>query len=150
MVVSLCVLYTYSYFPLCSLQRSVKLATANARLISRRTCRAWRAHDHPSRRDHMTDASLRGNQPRVLLVPRYSQSPRDCLVSHPALAFNNAASRARKSACRVEQVPTPRRATPGLEPMGQQLIQHYQHPTDRYRHRQDTHTAHILLIWVCF
>jgi hypothetical protein len=87
---------------------------------------------------------------RVQLNFRCSPSPRDCLVSHPVLVSNNATSRARESACRVEPAPTFRRATPGLERMGQQRIQHYQHPTGRYRHQRDTHTAHILLVQVCF
>ena len=81
---------------------------------------------------------------------RCSQGPRACLVSHPAFVSNNATSRAGEAACRVELVPTPRRATPGLERTGQQHIQHYQHPTDHYLHRQDTHTVHILLVQVCF
>lgn len=65
-----------------------------------------------------------------------------CLVS------NNATSCAREAACRVEPAPTPHRVTPGLERMGQQHIQHYQHLTDRYRHQQDTYTARILLAQV--
>ena len=57
--------------------------------------------------------------------------------------------RAREAVCRVELVPTSRRAIPGLERMGQQHIQHYRHPTDHYRHQQDTLTAHILPVQVC-
>lgn len=34
--------------------------------------------------------------------------------------------------------------------MGQQRIRHYQHPTSRYRHRRDMHTAHVLLVHVRF
>ena len=98
----------------------------------------------------MTDASLRGNQLVFSCFPCFSPSPRVRLISHSALVSNNAASRTRELACRVEPVPTLRRATLGLERMGQQHIRHYQHPTGPYRHRRDTHTAHILLVQVCF
>lgn len=97
----------------------------------------------------MTDASLRGNQPLSKLGCCCSPSPRARLFSHPAFVSNNATSRVRESACRVELVPTFRRAILGLERTGQLHIQHYQHPTDRYRHRRDTHTVRILPVQVC-
>lgn len=103
-----------------------------------------------SRPDHMTNASLRGNQLVSSRFPLTSQGPRGCLVSHLVLVSTNATSRTRESACRVELAPTLRQTTPGPERMGQQRIRHYQHPTDRYRHQQDTHTAHILLVQVRF
>ena len=64
-VVSLCALNTFTYLPLCSLQCSAKLCNHDhlIRPIYRALaiC-AWRARGHASRRDHMTDASQRGNQ----------------------------------------------------------------------------------------
>ena len=147
-VVSLCVPFTHRYLPLCSLRYSLKLCNKTLSdqppyTIYARGVRMVTSRSHDRR-------VLAWESTRVKLVSRCSPSPRDCLVSHPALASNNATSRARESACRVEPAPTFRRATPGLERMGQQLIQHYQPPAVRYRHQQDTHTAHILLVQVCF
>ena len=147
-VVSLCVPSTHRYLPLCSLRYTLKLCNKTLSdqppyTIYARGVRMVTSRSHDRR-------VLAWESTRVKLVSRCSTSPRGCLVSHPTSISNNATSRAREAACRVEPVPTHRRVTPGLERMGQQHIQHYQHPTDHYRHRHDTHTAHILLVQVRF
>ena len=145
-VVSLCVPSTHRYLPLCYnilLSFATRLSDQPPYAIHARGVRMVTSRSHDRR-------VLAWESTRVKLVSRCSTSPRGCLVSHPTSISNNATSRAREAACRVEPVPTHHRVTPGLERMEQQHIQHYQHPTDHYRHRQDTHTAHILLAQVRF
>ena len=79
MVVSLRAFHPYSYSPLCSLQFTIKICNHEyfRCWINRQACRAWRAPNRASRRDHMTDATLRGNQ----LVSRWFLGIRQALVT---------------------------------------------------------------------